>query len=86
MIASDEPTVAVPTGVQSAGALSSEASIALTRRWMASVRGYSSLSTRFLLSVSLASCSASGSIHVVTKLARFWRGLPSSASSSLTIW
>ena len=46
------------------------------------VIGYSSLSIMFLSNVSAINFSASGSIHVVTKVARFSRELPSSISSS----
>ncbi len=50
------------------------------------VRGYSSLSIMFLSNVSAMSFSAWGSIHVVTNVARLSRALPSSISSSWTIW
>ena len=86
MIASEEPTVAVPTGEQSEGALNRRPSMFTTRRWITSVCGYSSLSTRFLSRTSAASASAWGSIQVVTKDARLSFGLPSSASSSRTSW
>ena len=46
------------------------------------VRGYSSLSIMFLSKVSAISRAASGSIQVVTNVARFSRALPSSISSS----
>ena len=49
---------------------------------IAAVAGYSSLSIMFLSNVSAISFSASGSIHVVTKVARLSRELPSSISSS----
>ena len=49
---------------------------------MAAVAGYSSLSIMFLSKVSAINFSASGSIHVVTKVARLSRELPSSMSSS----
>ena len=49
---------------------------------IAAVAGYSSLSIMFLSNVSAISFSASGSIHVVTNVARFSRELPSSMSSS----
>ena len=44
--------------------------------------GYSSLSIMFLSAHSSMSLSACGSIHVVTKVARLSRALPSSMSSS----
>lgn len=49
---------------------------------MAAVTGYSSLSIMFLSNVSDISSAASGSIQVVTKVARFSRELPSSINSS----
>ena len=49
---------------------------------IAAVAGYSSLSIMFLSNVSAISFSASGSIHVVTNVARLSRELPSSMSSS----
>ncbi len=52
------------------------------RASIAAVAGYSSLSIMFLSNVSAMSFSASGSIHVVTNVARFNRELPSSMSSS----
>ena len=53
---------------------------------MAAVCGYSSLSIMFLSKVSAMSLSACGSMYVVTKVARLRRALPSSMSSSCTIW
>ena len=50
------------------------------------VCGYSSLSIMFLSKHSAISCVASGSIHVLTNVARLRRALPSSISSSCTIW
>ncbi len=58
------------------------ATIAMQRLSIAAVAGYSSLSIMFLSKVSAISFSASGSIHVVTKVARLSRELPSSISSS----
>ena len=56
-----------------------------TQRFSSSaVCGYSSLSIMFLWEHSAISSSASGSIHVVTNVARFSRALPSRISSSLT--
>ena len=56
------------------------------RRSSSAVCGYSSLSIMFLAAHSAISCSASGSIHVVTNVARLSRALPSRMSSSRTIW
>src|SRR5665647_864574 len=49
---------------------------------ISAVCGYSSLSIMFLSKDSVSSRTASGSIHVVTKVARFIRAFPSSISSS----
>ncbi len=86
MIASEEPIVAVPAGSPSAGALKRLPSMLTTRRWISSVCGYSSWSTKLRFSVSVASCWASGSIQVVTKEARLSAGLPSRLSSSWISW
>src|SRR5579863_7338757 len=56
------------------------------RRSSSAVCGYSSLSIMFLDEHSAISSSASGSIHVVTNVARFSLALPSRMSSSLTTW
>ena len=56
------------------------------RRSSSAVCGYSSLSIMFLSADSAIRMSASGSIHVVTKVARLSRALPSSISSSWMIW
>ena len=55
------------------------------RRSISAVCGYSSLSIMFLDEHSAISISASGSIHVVTNVARLRRALPSSISSSWMI-
>ena len=52
----------------------------------AAVCGYSSLSIMFLSRHSAIRRSAWGSIHVDTNVATFRRALPSSISSSWTIW
>ena len=52
------------------------------RRSISAVCGYSSLSIMFLSKLSAISFSASGSIQVVTNVARLSRELPSSSSSS----
>ncbi len=52
------------------------------RRSISAVCGYSSLSIMFLSNASAISRSASGSIHVVTNVAKFSRELPSSSNSS----
>ena len=54
------------------------------RRSSSAVCGYSSLSIMFLAAHSAISISASGSIQVVTNVARLSRALPSRISSSRT--
>ena len=56
------------------------------RRSISAVCGYSSLSIMFFEAHSAMRASASGSIQVVTKVARLSRALPSSISSSWMIW
>ena len=56
------------------------------RRSISAVCGYSSLSIMFFEAHSAMSSSASGSIQVVTNVARLSRALPSSISSSWMIW
>ncbi len=81
-IASEEPTVAVPTLSWCSEAPKSRASMLTQRSWISTVWGYSSQSMAFLLAVSTSSRSACSSIQVVTKVARLRIGLPSRASSS----
>ena len=82
MTASLEPIVEAPTASPSSGALNRCATMFTQRRSISAVCGYSSLSIMFLSNASAMSLSASGSIQVVTKVARFNRELPSSSSSS----
>jgi len=56
------------------------------RRSSSAVCGYSSLSIMFFGAHSAISFSASGSIHVVTNVARLSRALPSRMSSSRIVW
>src|SRR5918994_6712909 len=84
MAASLEPVVEVPVASSSSGELHSRLSMLTQRCSSSAVRGYSSLSIMFLSNVSVMSRSACGSIHVVTKVARLRRALPSSISSSRT--
>lgn len=86
MQASEEPVVEQPTALSGSGACHRSASIDTQRRSSSAVRGYSSLSIMFLSRHSPISTPASGSIHVVTKVARLSRALPSSISSSWTSW
>ena len=85
--ASLDPTVETPVAADGSvsdrpSAWNKSATIDTQRSSIAAVRGYSSLSIMFLSNVSAISLSASGSIHVVTNVARFSRELPSSISSS----
>ena len=82
MTASLEPMVETPTASPSVGAWNRSATMFTQRRSISAVCGYSSLSIMFLSNDSAISRSASGSIHVVTKVAMFRRELPSSSSSS----
>ena len=86
MQASLEPVVEQPTARSGSAACHRSASIRTQRASSSAVRGYSSLSIMFLSNVSAISRAACGSIHVVTKVARFSRALPSSISSSCTTW
>ncbi len=86
MQASLEPVVEQPTADEGSGAFHKSASIATQRFSSSAVRGYSSLSIMFLSRHSAIRTPASGSIQVVTKVARFRRELPSSISSSCTSW
>ena len=80
--ASLEPMVEQPVAAAPLGAFQSLAIIFTQRSSISAVCGYSSLSIMFLSKVSAINCLASGSIQVVTKVARFRRELPSRASSS----
>ena len=82
MIASEEPCVLVP--VVSPGAWKSSASIRMQRCWISKVWGYSAWSMKLRWRLSSITRRASGSIQVVTKVARLRSGMPSTASSSLT--
>ena len=85
--ASLEPTVDTPVALagsssRRSSAWNRSATMHTQRCSIAAVTGYSSLSIMFLSNVSDISCPASGSIHVVTNVARFNRELPSSINSS----
>ena len=80
--ASLDPIVETPTASVSSGAWNRCATMFTQRRSISAVCGYSSLSIMFLSKASAISLSASGSIHVVTNVARLRRELPSSSSSS----
>ena len=56
------------------------------RASISAVCGYSSLSIKFLLIESAMTLRSSGSSHVWQNVARFWRALPSSITSSATTW
>ena len=80
MIASDEPCVRAP--VVSPGAWNRSASMRMQRCSISAVCGYSAWSMKLRCRFSAMIRCASGSIQVVTKVARFRCGMPSSTSSS----
>ena len=82
MIASDEPWVRAP--VVSPGAWNRSASIRMQRCSISAVRGYSAWSMKLRCRFAAMIRCASGSIQVVTKVARLRAGSPSSARSSAT--
>ena len=82
MIASEEPWVLVP--VVSPGAWKSSASIRTQRCWISKLCGYSAWSMKLRWRFCSITSRASGSIQVVTKVARFRSGMPSTASSCST--
>ena len=85
MHASLDPVVEHPVASLPVGAFHRLDRMFTQRRSSSAVCGYSSLSIMFLAAVSAISCSASGSIQVVTNVARLSRALPSRMSSSRTI-
>ena len=86
MHASLDPVVEQPVAGPSSGADQRSASMRTQRRSSSVVCGYSSRSMKFLSTHSSMSRRACGSIQVVTNEARLRRALPSSSSSSWTIW
>ena len=86
MQASDEPTVEQPGALLGSGACQRSASMETQRCSISAVWGYSSLLIMFLGRHSIINRPTSGSIQVVTNVARFWRALPSNISSSWMIW
>ena len=81
MQASLDPVVEQPVAWLPLGAFHRLLRMLTQRRSSSAVCGYSSLSIMFLSAVSAINRAASGGIHVVTKVARFRRALPSSSSS-----
>ena len=79
--ASLDPVVEVPVTSPFPSACHSRPMMFTQRRSISAVCGYSSLSIMFLSAVSAMIAAARGGIHVVTKVARFSRALPSSSSS-----
>ena len=75
-----------PTASPPSGAFHRSASICTHRRSISAVWGYSSLSIMFLLMDRSISLWTSSSSQVWQKVARFWRALPSSSSSSEMAW
>ena len=86
MAASLEPVVEQPVASSWSGELHRSDRMFTQRISSSAVCGYSSLSIMFLSNVSAMSRAACGSIHVLTNVARFSRALPSTISSSWTIW
>src|SRR5215468_756467 len=84
MHASLDPVVEQPVASPPSGACQRSARMLTQRDSSSAVCGYSSLSIMFLSRHSVISTCASGSIHVVTNVARFSRAFPSSISSSRT--
>ena len=84
MAASLEPVVEQPSVLAASGEFQRSASIWTHRASISAVCGYSSLSIMFLSRHSFMSLAISGSTQVWQKVARFWRELPSSMSSSRT--
>jgi hypothetical protein len=82
--ASLDPVVDVPTARPAESACHRSARMLTQRISSSAVCGYSSLSIMFLSTASAMSAAASGSIHVVTKVARFSRALPSRMRSPRT--
>ena len=86
MQASDEPMPEAPTVLADSGAFQRSAIMCTQRRSISAVCGYSSLSIMFLSMHRSMSAWTWGSSHVWQNVARFWRELPSSMSSSWTAW
>ena len=86
MQASEDPMAEHPTASPDSGAFQMSARIWTQRRSSSAVWGYSSLSMRFLSMQRSISLWISGSSHVWQNVARFWRALPSSSSSSAIPW
>ena len=80
MIASDDPWQRAP--VVSPGAWNRWASMRMQRCSISAVCGYSAWSMKLRYRFSAITCRASGSIHVVTNVARLRIGIPSRTSSS----
>ena len=79
MIASEDPCVRAPVVLP--GALKRSASIRMQRCSISAVCGYSAWSMKFVCRFSAMMRSASGSIQVVTNVARLRIGMPSSTIS-----
>src|SRR6516165_3016818 len=86
MHASDDPMAEAPTVLAASGAFHRSAIMCTHRRSISAVCGYSSRSIMFLLIDNAIRARTSGSSHVWQNVARFWRALPSSISSSDTNW
>jgi hypothetical protein len=82
--ASEEPAQAVPGDSGSPTPWNRWCSIRTQRRAISAVRGYSAWSMKFRCRFATITARASGSIQVVTKVARFFAGSPSSSISDST--
>ena len=86
MQASEEPMAEHPTASPPSGAFHRSPRSCTQRRSISAVCGYSSLSIMFLLMDRSINLWTSSSSQVWQKVARFWRALPSSRSSSEMHW
>ncbi len=84
MAASLDPVVEQPMADAASGACHRSARMCTQRDSISAVCGYSSLSIMFLSMQARINRSTSGATRVVQNVARFWRELPSSSSSSCT--
>ncbi len=80
------PVVEQPGASSGSGACQRRLIMSTQRISISAVWGYSSLLIMFLSNVSVIRRRAWGSTQVPTNVARFRRALPSSISSSWTIW
>ena len=86
MQASEDPMADEAAVLAASGAFQRSAIMCAARRSISAVCGYSSRSIMLVSMASSMSWWTSGSSQVWQNVARFWRELPSSISSSDTIW